>query len=501
MFHLIFLFRTDRVMEGDKSNDNDNPPASSSIVQENDEFSFINMNNDASDSTGIFINGSPARVDPLSFPHMPSPILPFPWKVMHGTYQPYTHSIPDTRGSMMIDLNQLFNQQNTPVTPYRQDVPFTEGNVKQVSHTHNKSGVADASMIDSPFSNCFKISEINRNYSLILGNADGGNEMTGHGVEADGSYGSGPPLKNFVGVGGSETFNSQNCEVLNIDNRDHASQFGCPKNTYGSFLSLGIGDQTDARFKSDLSRGEIPGELEGAVFPQSNASHVRQATGSSLSPSQNLFSAFPSFQNNVGGFTGWGNDAGGWVSNNTNGGAISGTNTSLESRPFPFSQNPQADLQHGFPKSSGRNLGFVDNRVSRYVHSDPYKAFVGGVTTPSGPISSSSARLCQSGQIGASGFATESVNVTGATTQPISDQLQRRFIKTVQTLSPESSMVSSFGGVKGSSVRQEHSGESMETNHFKSPSIYEHLGTLLILPELKFLWLSDYPCLRCNNYF
>lgn len=128
-------------------------------------------------------------------------------------------------------------------------------------------------------------------------------------------------------------------------------------------------------------------------------------------------------------------------------------------------------------------------------------AFVGGVTTPLGPISSSSARLFQSGQIGASGFATESVNVTGATTQPTSDQLQRRFIKTVQTLSPESSMVSSFGGAKGSSMRQEHSGESVETNHFKSPSIYEHLRTLLILPELKFLLLSAYPCLRCNNYF
>lgn len=449
-------------MEGYKLNDNENPPASSSIVQENDEFSFIRTNNDAFDSTAIFHNGSPARVDPLSFPYMPSPNPPFPWKLMHGTYQPYQNSGPDTRGGMMIDLNQLFNQQNTPVDPYRKDVPFTEGNVKQVSQTHHKSGVADASMIDSSFSNRFKISDINRNSSLILGNADGGYQMTGQGLEADGSYDGGPPLKNFIGVGGSETLNSQNCEVLNIDNHGHAAQFICPKNTYGSFLSLGIGDQTDVGFNYDLSRGEILGELEGAVCSQLNASHVRQATGSSLSPSQNLFSSFPSFQSNVAGFTGWGNDAGGWVPTNTNCGVISGTNTSLISTPFPFSQNPQADLEDGFLKSSGRNLGFVDNRFSRHVHSDPYKAFVGGVTTPLGPISSSSARLFQSGQIGASGFARESVNFTGATTQPTSDQLQRRFIETVQTLSPESSMVSSFGGVKGSSMRQECSGESME---------------------------------------
>lgn len=484
-------------MEIDKLNNGENPFASSSVVQENDEFSFTNWSNDASDSTGIFLNGSSARVDPLSFPIMPSPSPAFPWKLMHGTYPPYTHTVPDTSGSLMIDLNQLCSPQTPPLdlnstnmrtgipNPYRQNLPFPEGNIEQVSYTHDKSGVADASVIDSTFSNRFKISEINRNSSLIRGNAGRGYEMTGLGV--DGSYIRGPPLTNFVGLGGSETINSQNIGVLNIDNHDHASQFGCPKNTDGSFLSLGIGDQRDARFKSDLSRGEIPGELVGAVFPQLNASHVQQATGSSLNPRQNLFSAFPVFQNNVGGFTGLRNDAGGLASTNSNGGVIRGTNTTLISRPSHLSQKPQADIQHGFSIASNRNLSFVDDRDSRYVNSDPYKAFVGGVTTPAVPISSSSARLSHSGQVGASAFATESLNFTGATTEPTSDELQRRFMETVQTFVPNSSMVSSFGGVKGSSIRQEHSGEWCQS--FQTPPIYEHLGNNVNMP-----WIWSLCC-------
>ncbi|XP_057479353.1 uncharacterized protein LOC130766695 isoform X8 [Actinidia eriantha] len=185
-----------------------------------------------------------------------------------------------------------------------------------------------------------------------------------------------------------------------------------------------------------------------------NTSHVRQATGS-LSPGQNMFSGLSSFQNNIGGFTTPIHNAGGWATANNNVELIRGTNTGLKSSPFHILQKPQADMSHGFPESSNRNLGFIGNRDLRHLSIDPYKS-LGELSASSGPFSSSPASFLGSGQNEASGLASESVKFNRTTTRQTSDQLQKRLMETMQ-FSPESSMVSSFTRFKGN--RQENSGQ------------------------------------------
>lgn len=456
-------------MESDKLNNGENTPASNFLVQENDEFAFTNRQNAAADCTGIFHNGSIARDDPMSFPYAPFPVAPFPWKHIHGTHQPYAHSISETCGNLMVDLNQLHNLQNPLIdvnsmnvssyrpSLYRQDLPFPEGHVKGVSNFHDKIGAADTMLNGSPYFNSLNNPEIN--FTLIGGNAGGGYEMTGHGREADGGHMHRPQMKNFVGLGGSKTTLShpQNSGEMNIDHHDqvNAARFGCPKRIDGSFLSLGIGGKTDAKSKFDLNSREITGNLDGAFSPQLNTSHVRQATGISLNPGHNFVGGFSSFQNNIGGFPNLGYNAGGWTPSNNNVGVMCDTTTDLNSSPFHILQRSQADMQRGVPQLSNRNVDFVGNRDSRHANSDPYKGFIGELAPSSGPFSSCSAGWLDSGQTGKSGLVSESEKFTWTTTQPASDQLHKRFMGTA--VPTESSMVSPSVGFKGSSIRKEHS--------------------------------------------
>ncbi|KAI7986150.1 hypothetical protein LOK49_LG14G01442 [Camellia lanceoleosa] len=429
----------------------------------------LTKQNAAADCTGIFHNGSIARDDPMSFPYTQFPVAPFPWKHIHGTHQPYAHSIPETCGNLMVDLNQLHNLQNPLIdlnsmnvssyrpSLYRQDLPFPEGHVKGVSNFHDKIGAADTMLNGSPYFNSLNNPEIN--FTLIGGNAGGGYEMTGHGREADGSHMHRPQMKNFVGLGGSKTTLShpQNSGEMNIDHHDqvNAARFGCPKRIDGSFLSLGIGGKTDAKSKFDLNSREITGNLDGAFSPQLNTSHVRQATGISLNPGHNFVGGFSSFQNSIGGFPNLGYNVGGWTPSNNNVGVMCDTTTDLNSSPFHILQRPQADMQRGVPQLSNRNVDFVGNRDSRHANSDPYKGFIGELAASSGPFSSCSAGWLDSGQTGKSVLVSESEKFTWTTTQPASDQLHKRFMETA--VPTESSMVSPSVGFKGSSIRKEHS--------------------------------------------
>ncbi|XP_057479345.1 uncharacterized protein LOC130766695 isoform X2 [Actinidia eriantha] len=460
LFHLIFSLRIDQVMDSDNLNNGEDPPLSTSTVQENDTLALANGQNGAGNNPVIFHNRNSNRVDPLSFP-APS----VPWMHMHRADQPYTLNIPQNGGNMMVDLNQLHNLQNSLIDPnsinintsipnlYRRGSPFPDGNVNQVSYAHDNAGGDDTSMNYPPHFNSFQNSEINRNFMGIRGYAGGGYQMTRQGGEA-GSYIHEPQLKDFVGLGGTEMYYPQSNGHTNIDNRGTAAQFGYPNKIDGNFLSLGIGGKMDTISRSDLSSRDISNKLDFAVSPQLNTSHVRQATGS-LSPGQNMFSGLSSFQNNIGGFTTPIHNAGGWATANNNVELIRGTNTGLKSSPFHILQKPQADMSHGFPESSNRNLGFIGNRDLRHLSIDPYKS-LGELSASSGPFSSSPASFLGSGQNEASGLASESVKFNRTTTRQTSDQLQKRLMETMQ-FSPESSMVSSFTRFKGN--RQENSGQ------------------------------------------
>lgn len=477
-FSQAFSFRIDLVMESNKLDTGETTSFFTPLLQENDFAPY--WRNDAADTTGMFQNGSSAVADPVSLPYMPLQVPPFPWKDMHGAFQPNTHYISESCGNAMVDLNQLHNFQKPIIDPnsfnvgntipclYGQDLQYPERNVKGTSR------ICDV-MNDSVDFNSFRDPGINKRIPLIRSTIGGGYEppsgeagvrnISGPQIHNFiGSGGSstyqtpnsdGPQIKNFLVSGGSKTNNTQNSEVARIVKNDQlcAGRFGFPNIVDGSFLSLGIGSNSDVKSKSDHSSREITGGgLYGAVNPQLNTTRAQQEPGRSFNPGYNFVGGQPSFQNNVGGFSSLGNHVGGWTSSYNNFGVRGGINTcpnSSQLAQFHNVQKPEANMQHGFPASSTKDLGI--DRNARYPNLDAYKGFIG-------PCRSSSTQLLDSGQTAASGLEPGSVKLSW-TARPTSDQLQKHLAETVNKLSPESSMVSSFIGFKGSSTRQEHSGE------------------------------------------
>ncbi|KAG5523222.1 hypothetical protein RHGRI_035141 [Rhododendron griersonianum] len=465
-------------MESNKLDTGETTSFFTPLLQENDFAPY--WRNDAADTTGMFQNGSSAVADPVSLPYMPLQVPPFPWKDMHGDFQPNTHYISESCGNAMVDLNQLHNFQKPIIDPnsfnvgntipclYGQDLQYPERNVKGTSR------ICDV-MNDSLDFNSFRDPGINKRIPLIRSTIGGGYEppsgeagvrnISGPQIHNFiGSGGSstyqtpnsdGPQIKNFLVSGGSKTNNTQNREVARIVKNDElcAGRFGFPNIVDGSFLSLGIGNNSDVKSKSDHSSREITGGgLYGAVNPQLNTSRAQQEPGRSFNPGYNFVGGQPSFQNNVGGFSSLGNHVGGWTSSYNNFGVRGGINTfpnSSQLAQFHNVQKPEANMQHGFPASSTKDLGI--DRNARYPNLDAYKGFIG-------PCRSSSTQLLDSGQTAASGLEPGSVKLSW-TARPTSDQLQKHLAETANKLSPESSMVSSFIGFKGSSTRQEHSGQ------------------------------------------
>ncbi|GFZ07919.1 hypothetical protein Acr_19g0008560 [Actinidia rufa] len=369
---------------GDNLDNGANPHTFTSLLQDNVEFTLTNRQNDATESTGIFHDGSIARADPMSFPYMPSQMAPFPWKNMQGAYQPYRHNIPETCGNLMIDLNKLHNLQKKTVDPnsvniasnipcmYGQDLQHQEWNLQRVS--------------------C----NVDKNFDWQGGETYNSNIYR-------------PQIKTFVGLGGRTTYDIQNIEGIGIGNNDEA-----------------CAAQLVAEPKSHHSSREITCERDGDVSSQLYTSRVRPATGSSLNLGHNFIHIL---------------------------------------------QKPQADMRHHFPTSSSRNLGILGGRDAKYANLDPYKGIMGELAASSRPCSTSSTGLHDSRQTGASGLASESVKLSWTTSQPISDQLQRRLMETVQNFVPENSMVSSFRMFKGSSAKQEHSGQLFSANDGNMPHV------------------------------
>ncbi|XP_057474625.1 uncharacterized protein LOC130762798 isoform X2 [Actinidia eriantha] len=461
---------------GDNLDNGENPHAFTSLLQDNVEFALTNRQNDATESTGIFHNSIIARADPMSFPFMPSRIAPFPWKHIQGTYQPYRHNIPDTCGNLMIDLNDLHNLHNPLIDPdsgnvgssipciYGQDLQHQEWNLKRVSCAVDKTLTGDNVTNDPAHFNSFQNPEINRNFPLIRDYTRGGYEMTKQGGETYNSNIYRPQIKTFVGLGGSTTYDIQNIEGISIGTNDEAcaAKLGCPNKLDGSFLSLGIGGNTDSEPKSHHSSRD-----SSHLY----TSHVRPATGSSSNLGHNFVGGFSSSQNNADGFTSPGYYAEGFPSSNNHIGVMGSINSSLNSRQIHNLQNPQADMRRHFPTSSSRNLSIPGDRDAKYANLDTYKGIIGELASSSRPCSTSSTGLHDSRQTGAPGLASESVKLSWTTSQPTSDQLQRRLMETVQNFSPENSMVSSFRRFQGSSARQEHSGQLYSTNDGNVPHV------------------------------
>ncbi|KAA8540563.1 hypothetical protein F0562_024518 [Nyssa sinensis] len=464
-------------MWSNKQNNEENPPAYTSPLQKNGEFVLSVRRNEAADCTGIFHNGNGAETDPMSCPYMSLPVAPFPWKNTHSTHQSYAHDISETGDNLMADFTRFNSLQNPQIESnsinirskvpslYRPmpDFPCPEGIMKGVwpsgpSQSRNNMVAADNVIKSSGHFNSLQNPHVNRNFSLTMkGNAGEGYQVTRQGGPANSSNIHGPHInRNFVDLGGSThpLFHTHNNGEIDIDNNICSSE-----KIDGSFLTLGIGGSTEAGSKFDLNSRQITNKSDEADSSQLYTSHVQQAARSSSSQGHNLAGGFSSFQNTVGGFSSLMQNVGGWTSSNDDIGTICGTNACITSSPFHILQKPQVEMQHYFPTLGNRNVGFVGNRDATYANLGPHKGFLGDLTSSSGPFSSNSTGRLDSGLNKLSGLASESAKFTQITTKPTYDQQQKSYMETVQNFPPESSMVSPFVGIRGSSTRKDHSGK------------------------------------------
>ncbi|XP_059644165.1 uncharacterized protein LOC132285944 [Cornus florida] len=463
-------------MKSGNPNNEEKPPTHSSALRESDEFASTNRQNEATDRNGILHNGNDAEADPLSFQYLPLPVAPFPGMNMNRAYQSYTGNIPELGSNLMTDFTQLNNLQNPQFRPNSLNsrsnipnqhrpllhIPCHEENLKGMcpSQTHDNRVTSGNVINSTTHFNSIQNPQYNRNSELIRGDAAGGYQISGQGGKANGSNFHGPQItRNYVSSGGSAPmpYHNQNRGDLHINNNVKVSAvpFRSPEEVDGSFLTLGVGCDTEPRSRFDLNSEEITNKSDEAVSSQLNIAHAQQTTRNSSNLGLNLAGGFSRFQNNVGGFSSLVHNAGGQNLSRD----ICGTNAGPSSSPFHSLQKPQVDMQYDFPMSSNRNLGFVSGTDARYANVGPYRGLLGNLTASSGPSASISAGLVDSRQPRLSGSASESFKLREAITQPISDQLQKCSTESVQNLSPESLMVSPFVGIRGSSTRQDHSGQ------------------------------------------
>lgn len=399
------------------------------------------------------------------------PVNTFPWQNLNAAYLPCTQNVPESRGISMADFMRLNSLQapqidlmrsNTPTNLNPSEISFPEQMVRGVHQSTNNDYImsADNFMNDGTGACSFQNPQASRNIMLMRGNAAGGYQMNRKGGEENSSNINKPQSNiNFVGHGRPMLHhtqnNNQNNGEIKTDNSAkvvNADQYGCLEKIDGSFLSLGLGDNTEARSKPYFSTRELPSKLEEAAFPNLRTSHAGHAARSYLG--HNLGVSFPNSQNN----------AGLSIPSHNSGGSTSGydvgvvrvANTGLSSSPFHILRTPQVDMQQNICNPSIRNLGPVSKGDAAYGNFVPYKGFRGDQPAPSGAYSSSPTAHANSRQIILPELASGSDNHTWFTTGTASNQLQN--MESAKSLSLESSSNSPFLGIRGSSGRQGRSG-------------------------------------------
>lgn len=455
-------------MGSNKPNDDDNSPVYTSPLQEH-----VNTSQNRADYSGILQNVNNAGADLMSFPYLSMPVASSPWDNMHVAYPFFAHDIPESDDNLMADLmglNTLQNPQFDPnSTDIRTNIPILTPS-EIANPNWNMTGIHQSvnheyMVKPDNFTNCgidyssFQNSLMNRNFMLPISHTAGGFQLPRQGGEAKSSNNNSPLIHgNLPSLRGSSTpmlYHTQNTGDTQIANnvKVNSNEFGLLEKIDGSFLSLGIGGNTESRSKSTLSSQEIACQLEEIDSPQLNSSRARQITRNYSSPGHNLGSRFPSFQGNTSGLESSASNVVGWTSCNNDVGTVCGANDWLSSNALHTLQTPQFRMQRNISMPSNRNSGFASKREATYVDLDPPKGFQGDHVASLGAFSSSSSTgLLSSGQFG---LAPQSANTKWITTQTTSDQLQ----KCPKNFSSESSMISPFPGLRGNSTRQDHSGQ------------------------------------------
>ncbi|XP_059595720.1 uncharacterized protein LOC100853391 isoform X3 [Vitis vinifera] len=517
---------------------NEEPPVSSSLEQRDKELGLCVIQNEATDCTRVIcdVDGNGAGPDHGHISHESSlAVHPFPWENIRGRYQAYSHGNLGTSMNLMTNstqYNSFLNPQvrsksinsggmsflHRPVSAF----PCPEGDMNRLyqSYTHDNRAIAENLMDGATHFNNFQSPQIDQNFLTGKVNAAGGFQMNREGGEAcTGDEYRSQISRDFVNLAGSNPglYHTPGNRELGIGN---SSMVGAVNSNFqehmdGSFLTLGIGGNREAGYKSIVYGNEINDQSERLVFPQLNASHGQKTNITSSNPVHNMAGSFSSLQNNVGGFSSLGHNIGGrtssnndlggsvfpqlnisfgqttnrsslnpvhnvddhfsswqndvgeflnpthnmgvWASSNNDFGAMCGTNAEHH---FPSLchtlQTPQVDGQQYLPMPNNRNLGLGVNIDPQSANIDPY-GFQGYPASATRPISSSQVGVLDFGLPSLSELLAESAKTKRIIAQPTPDQLQERYMN-LRNFSPGPSMASpSVWGIEGT-TRQEQSG-------------------------------------------
>ena len=132
----------------------------------------------------------------------------------------------------------------------------------------------------------------------------GGLRMGMQGVKMDESK---PELiGNFMSCGSRAhlLWGAQDGKEMGSDNNlvDCVVQSDYPETLDGSFLTLGVGVNTEVRSKSNVSSRDFISKIDGAIGTQLNPSHGQSDYGSSFSPDFRMAAGLSDFQTYAGGF-------------------------------------------------------------------------------------------------------------------------------------------------------------------------------------------------------
>lgn len=532
---------------------NEEPPVSSSLEQRDKELGLCVIQNEATDCTRVIcdVDGNGAGPDHGHISHESSlAVHPFPWENIRGRYQAYSHGNLGTSMNLMTNstqYNSFLNPQvrsksinsggmsflHRPVSAF----PCPEGDMNRLyqSYTHDNRAIAENLMDGATHFNNFQSPQIDQNFLTGKVNAAGGFQMNREGGEAcTGDEYRSQISRDFVNLAGSNPglYHTPGNRELGIGN---SSMVGAVNSNFqehmdGSFLTLGIGGNREAGYKSIVYGNEINDQSERLVFPQLNASHGQKTNITSSNPVHNMAGSFSSLQNNVGGFSSLGHNIGGrtssnndlggsvfpqlnisfgqttnrsslnpvhnvddhfsswqndvgeflnpthnmgvWASSNNDFGAMCGTNAEHH---FPSLchtlQTPQVDGQQYLPMPNNRNLGLGVNIDPQSANIDPY-GFQGYPASATRPISSSQVGVLDFGLPSLSELLAESAKTKRIIAQPTPDQLQERYMN-LRNFSPGPSMASpSVWGIEGT-TRQEQSGELFPTYEGSATSTFE----------------------------
>lgn len=461
---------------------NYNPPFSSNPLRRDGIFRYTFEPDEAEDSAGIAGGSNSTGVDQMSFENTLIPNYPFSLDSMHGAPHSYSHNIPLTGLDLMTDVTQFNSFPNSQsdhnligsgahmplVNGPVLDFPSSEGKVKGVygSDVHDNIVASDNLRNSSSHLNNFQNLHVDKNILTIRSNVAGGFQITRKGGVTNSSTTHQPRInRNFLSHGASahviyptpnsgEIGISDNSKVSSLQS-DHLENFDA------GFLTLGIGDSREQKPKFNLLGEEITSGNGRATSPQLNTFHSQNINRSLLNSAHIMPGGFSSFPTNMGACSSLSSNVGGRTLSNNDLGVMSGYD-GLSSSPSNMLQK-QVDSRHSNPMPKNRSFVLGAKGDARYVNTDPYKGAQGYpavAPAASRPLSSSQDRIYDHGQVRLPGLTLGSSKTPRITNQLSSEQLENR-LNSARYLAPESSVIPPFIGGRGSTTRQDQTGQQI----------------------------------------